>query len=412
MKQFFKICSVMLLAVILVVSFAACKKQAKEEKVTEVSIGFMSSMTGTFAGVAETQRKAFLYGVEKVNAAGGLNMPWGKVKLNPVVADDEAKLDIGVQRLRDMINKGVFAVTGGVWNPISAVFNEEGKINPILYVPGYVPALDSYKKGVPAEGTFSSVFTPWTLGYLNGQSIVQDLGKKKIFFVERNDSWGATIKAGLEAALKDYGGTIVGTDRVNLGTADYSAVINKALKSDAEVFLFSMFAGDAIACAKQVSDMGLNKKMLTYNCFITNVVAGGIPPAALDNLYGLAYFYWDSTNPKVKEFSDGFSKMWNEPPDAYGATQYVAFEIAVRGAEKAGSFDPSAIAKVLMSGSVDTIKGAVSFRADQLPVIEEAAFLVRGKAESARSGGPYDFFQVIKSYGGAGILPSLEFMGF
>ena len=409
MKNFLKIFTGMLLVLLLLLSITACKK--KEPAQTEVSIGFMSSMTGTFAGVAETQRKAFLYGVEKINEAGGLSMPWGKVKLNPVIADDEAKLDIGVQRLRDMLEKGVFAVTGGVWNPISAVFNEEGKINPILYVPGYVPALDSYKKGVPAEGTFSSVFTPWTLGYLNGQSIVQDLGKKKIFFVERNDSWGATIKEGLEAALKDHGGTIVGSDRVNLGTADYSAVINRALRSDADVFLFSMFAADAIACAKQASDMGLNKQMLLYNCFITNVVAGGLPPAALDNLHGLAYFYWDSPNPKVKEFSDGFLKRWNEPPDAYGATQYVAFEIAVRGAEKAGTFDPAEIAKALKSGSVETIKGAVSFRADQLPVIEEASFLVRGKTAADKKS-DYDYFDVLKTYGGEGILPSLQFMGY
>jgi len=409
MKQLFKISTCILLVLVLLASVIACKK--KEPAQTEVSIGFMSSMTGTFAGVAETQRKAFLYGVEKINEAGGLNMPWGKVKLNPVIADDEAKLDIGVQRLRDMIEKGVFAVTGGVWNPISAVFNEEGKITPILYVPGYVPALDSYKKGVPAEGTFASVFTPWTLGYLNGQSIAQDLGKKKIFFVERNDSWGATIKAGLESALKDFGGTIVGSEKVNLGTSDYSSVINKAHKSDAEVFLFSMFGADAIACAKQAGDMGLGKQMLLYNCFITNVVAGGLPPAALENLHGLAYFYWDTPNAKVKEFSDGFLKRWNEPPDAYGATQYVAFEIAVRGAEKAGTFDPSAIAKVLLTGSVETIKGAVSFREDKLPIIEEASFLVRGKVAADRKG-QYDYFDVLKTYGGEGILPSLEFMGY
>ena len=42
MKKLFKICSVMLLVALLLVSFAACKKQAKQEKVTEVSIGFMS----------------------------------------------------------------------------------------------------------------------------------------------------------------------------------------------------------------------------------------------------------------------------------------------------------------------------------------------------------------------------------
>ncbi|MDR1316719.1 MAG: ABC transporter substrate-binding protein [Spirochaetales bacterium] len=383
----------------------------KEQNPSEVKIGFMSSLTGTFAGVAEAQRRAFIYGVEKVNNEGGLNMPWGKVKLSPVTNDDEAKLDIGNQRFRDMINQGTFAVSGGVWNPLSTALNEESKVSPVVYVTGYVPAIDVFKKGIPSDCTFSAAFTPWTLGYLNGQSIIQELGKKKIYFLSRNDSWGQTIYEGLEAAVKDFGGEIVGFDGVNLGTSDFSAIINKVLNSDAEVFLFCQFGGDAIACAKQAYDMGLSRKCLLYNSYITNIVAGGLPREALDGLYGLAYFYWDSSNPRVKEFSDGYSKRWNEPPDAYGGSEYVALEITLRGAEKAGSFDPVKISEALKTQSVETIKGAIRFREDHQPIIDEASFLVRGKG-AASATGQFDYFQVLKSYGGEGILPSLSYMGY
>ena len=383
----------------------------KEENPTEVKVGFMSSLTGNFAAVAEAQRKCFIYGVEKTNAAGGLNMPWGKVKLIPVSNDDEAKLDIGNQRFRDMITQGCFGVCGGVWNPLSAALNEEAKITPVVYVTGYVPAIDVFKKGQPADATFSAAFTPWTLGYLNGQSIIKELGKKRIYFLSRNDSWGQTIMEGLKAAVKDFGGEIVGTDSVNLGTSDYSPVINKVKASNAEVFLFCQFGGDAIACAKQSFDMGLNKQCLIYNCFITNIVAGGLPREALDGLYGLAYFYWDTPNPKVKEFSDGFFKRFNEPPDAYGGCTYVALEIMLRGAELAGSFDPKKVGEALRNKSVNTIKGAIKFRVDHQPVIDEASFLVKGKGAAAAKG-KYDYFEVLKTYGGEGILPSLSYMGY
>ena len=384
---------------------------AKQENPSEVKIGFMSSLTGTFAAVAESQRRAFLYGVEKTNAEGGLNMPWGKVKLVPVTNDDEAKLDIGNQRFRDMVNQGCFGVSGGVWNPLSAALNEEAKVTPVVYVTGYVPAIDVFKKGQPSDSTFSAAFTPWTLGYLNGQSIAQELGKKKIYFLSRNDSWGQTILEGLQAAVKDFGVQIVGTDSVNLGTTDFSAVINKVKASDAEVFLFCQFGGDAIACAKQAYDMGLSKQCQLYNCFITNVVAGGLPREALDGLCGLAYFYWDSPNPKVKQFSDGFMKRWNEPPDAYGGCTYVALEITLRGAELAGSFDPKKISEVLRTKSVDTIKGTIKFRQDHQPIIDEASFLVKGKGAAAAKS-QFDFFDILKTYGGEGILPSLAYMGY
>ncbi len=384
----------------------------------EATVGFMSSLSGTFAGVAETQRKAFIYAVETVNARGGLDMPWGKVKLNTIIADDEAKLDIGVQRFRDMIHKGVIGVTGGIWNPLSTVLNEEAKIDPVMYTIGYVPAIDIFRKDMPADCTFTAAYNPWTLGYLCGQSVIKELGKKKIYFVERSDSWGQTIKEGLELACKDFGGEIVGVSKVPLGTSEYSAVINLAMQSGADAFITSMFGGDAIANIKQATDMGLSKAMPILNCSITNVVADGLPPDALENLYGIAYFYWDisGTNDpeairKVKEFSDGYIKRWNEPPDAMSGSVYVALEIIFRGAEKAGSFDPIKVSETLLKDGVDTIKGKTTFRVDHQVVMDQACFLVRGKSAAERTG-EYDYFHVVTPFGGESILPSLEYMGY
>ena len=383
----------------------------KNEGPSEIKIGFISSLSGTFAGVAEAQRRAFIYGVEKTNTEGGLKMPWGKVKLVPVVVDDEMKLDIATQRFRDMASQGIFGVSGVIWNPVTPVLNEEVKISPVVYVIGSVPAIDVFKKGNPSDHTFGACFTPWTLGYLNGQSLIQELGKKKIYFLSRNDSWGQGIHEGLKAAVSDFGGEIVGLDGVNVGTTDFSAVINKVKASNADAFLFCQFAGDAIACAKQAYDMGLNKQLLLYNSFITSIVAGGIPREVLDGLYGLSYFYWNHDNARVKEFSDGYRKMWGEPPDAYSATEYVALEMILRGAELAGSFDPKKISEALMTKSVETIKGTIRTRQDHHPIIEEASFLVRGKGAAAAKG-QFDYFDVLKTYGGESILPSLSFMGY
>jgi len=44
-----------------------------------------------------------LLAIDVINKRGGLNMPWGKVTVEGVVADDEAKQDIGIRRYRYMI---------------------------------------------------------------------------------------------------------------------------------------------------------------------------------------------------------------------------------------------------------------------------------------------------------------------
>ena len=406
----------MLVAAFTAISLTGTSRAGENQ--TEAVVGFISSLSGTFAGVSETQRKAFVYAVEEKNAQGGLNMPWGKVTLNTIVADDEAKLDIGVQRFRDMLNNGAISAVGSSWNPMTTALNEEAKIDPVIYISGSHGAIDIFKKGIPAPCTFSSIFTPWTLGYLNGQSIMKTLGKTKIFYLERSDSWGQAIGEGLELACKDFGGEIVGRAQVPLGTVDFASIINQVKPSGAEVFLVSMFGGDAIACVKQAYDMGIGNDIIIYNCATTNVVAEGLPRASLENMYGIHFFYWDISDlnlpeaaKKVNSFSEGYMKRWGEPPDSFSGATYMAMEVVFNGAEQSGSLDPLVISDYLKREGVETIKGNTRFRIDQQSILEHAAFLVRGKGEAAAKG-RFDYFEVMDVYGGESILPPLDYMGY
>ena len=72
-----------------------------------IKVGILLPLTGTFAAVAETQRDGALLAIDVVNKRGSLNMPNGKVKVEGIVADDEAKQDVGVRRYRYMVDEGV-----------------------------------------------------------------------------------------------------------------------------------------------------------------------------------------------------------------------------------------------------------------------------------------------------------------
>jgi hypothetical protein len=61
-----------------------------------IKVGILLPLTGTFAAVAETQKQGALLAVDVINKRGGLGMPWGNVTVEGSVADDEAKLDVGV----------------------------------------------------------------------------------------------------------------------------------------------------------------------------------------------------------------------------------------------------------------------------------------------------------------------------
>ena len=386
----------------------------------KIKVGILLPLTGTFAAVAETQKEGALLAVDVINKKGGLNMPWGKVKVEGVVADDEAKLDVGVRRYRYMVSEEVKGVGGQTWAPLSFAINAVVMKEPMPYFPVCVMAKEAFMKGKLADSTFAAAYSPWTVGYMAGSAAIKALGKKRIFFLARADSWGWDMRDGANAAAKEFGAEIVGYDEVSLGTSDYTTVLQKVRAAKPEVFIAAQFGGDAIALLKQCQQMGLNKEMTIFNAFITNVVAKGIPPAALEGVYSMHYFYYDLSGfedkelaKSAKEFTDLYRGKYNKPPDAYATIAYVAYMEMFRGFEAAKSFDPKKVSAALMAnkGEFKSVKGSARWREDHAAVYKYAAFLVKGKGPGEQKH-EWDLFKVVGYQGGDSVMPDLKSLGY
>ena len=386
----------------------------------KVKIGILLPLTGTFAAVAETQRDGALLAIDVVNKRGGLNMPSGKTLLEGVVQDDEAKQDVGVRRFRYMVEEGVKGLGGQTFAPLAYAINAMVSKEPLPYFPVCVMSKEAFQKGKLAESTFATAYSPWTVGYMAGTSAVKTLGKKKIFFLARSDSFGWDIRDGVYAAAKEYGAEIVGYDEVSLGTADFTTVLQKVRAAKPDVFIAAQFAADAVALLKQVQQMGLNKEMTIFNAFITNVVAKGLPPEALENVYAMHYFYHDLADhpdkemaKSAKEFVDLYFAKYGRPPDAYAAIAYIGYMEMFRGFEEAKTFDPLKVAAALRAkgGQFSTMKGPARWREDHAAEYKYAAFLVKGKGAKDRKG-EWDLFSVVNSEGGEKVMPTLKSLGY
>jgi len=57
------------------------------------------------------------------------------VKVEAVVADDEAKQDVGVRRYRYMVSEGVKGVGGQTWAPLAFAINAIVSKEPMAYFP-------------------------------------------------------------------------------------------------------------------------------------------------------------------------------------------------------------------------------------------------------------------------------------
>ncbi|MBC7217033.1 MAG: ABC transporter substrate-binding protein [Candidatus Caldatribacterium sp.] len=412
MRQVLIFVLTMVVAVVLLAPFGNTA-----EKPNVFKLGVLLPLTGTFAAVAKTQEQGVLLAVDEVNAKGGLSMPWGKVLVEATVMDDEADINVGVRRFRYLKEQGAHAVVGQTWAPVALAINELCKKDPFPYFPVNVAPVDSFKKGTLADCTFAAGYTPWTVGYMAGYAAINILGKKKIFFLGRSDAWGWNIKSGLEAACERYGGTIVGSDEVAVGTSDFTTILEKVKAANPEIFISAQFGGDAIALLKQSYDMGLYDKMTIFNAFITNVVAKGLPPEAREGLYAMHFFYYDLSSFKdqeVAKMAEDYTKRYVEkygaPPDAYATIAYIATKQLFEAVERAGSFDPKDIQKAIMdSPEFVSVKGPAKWRIDHEPIYKYAGFLVKGKGTGQNE---WDLFEVVDALGGEEVYPPLDYLGY
>ena len=387
---------------------------------TKIKVGILLPITGPFAAVAETQRDGALLAIDVVNKRGGLKMPWGNVKVEAVIYDDEAKLDVGVRRFRYMVDEGVKGVGGQTWAPLANAINVLAQKDPMPYFPVCVLAKEAFQKGKLADCTFAAAYSPWTVGYMAGSAAIKVLNKKRIFFLARADSWGWDIRDGLYTAAKENNVEVAGYDEVPLGTGDYTTIIQKVRAAKPDVFISAQFAADAVALLKQCYETGLKKEMTIFNSFMTNVVAKGIPPQALEGVYAMNYFYYDLSGfedkavaKTAKDFTELHKTKYNYPPDSYTAIAYTAYSEMFRGFEAAKSFEPKKVSAALMAnnGAFTSVKGSARWREDHSAVYKYAGFLVRGKGPQEQKN-PWDFFKVVGFQGGDSVMPNLKSLGY
>ncbi|MGZ5034181.1 MAG: ABC transporter substrate-binding protein [Usitatibacter sp.] len=404
----------------LLLSGILCCGSASAADLKSIKVGILLPLTGTFAAVAETQKEGAMLAIDVVNQRGGLDMPGGKVTVEGIVADDEAKQDVGVRRYRYMVSEGVKGVGGQTWAPLAYTINSIAMKEPMPYFPVCVMAKEGFMKGKLANSTFATTYSPWTVGYMAGRSATRVLNKKRIFFLARSDSFGWDIRDGVYEAAKEAGAQIVGYDEVPLGTSDFTTILQKVRAAKPDVFIFAQFGADAVALIKQAQQMGLNKDTTLFNAFITNVVAKGIPPEALDGVYAMHYFYHDLSGfedkavaKSAKEFADLFRAKYNRPPDAYAAIAYVAYMEMFRGFETAKSFDADKVAAALRAnnGAFMSMKGPARWREDHAAEYKYAAFLVKGKGPGQQKD-EWDLFSVLGAQGGDAVMPSLKSLGY
>jgi branched-chain amino acid transport system substrate-binding protein len=313
------------------ITVLACAGAAHAADPETFKIGGVVSLSGTYGIFGEDMRK----GVDLAIAERG-----GKVLGKPIQVtweDDETKPQPAVQKTTRLIADGAQMIFGAVSSASSIAIMNIAKQRKI---PHLVTMSADDKLTVPG-GSRYTFRTSNTLGmeqrmalaYTKEQKLKRVYGVTADYQATR-DSWewyrAEAAKAGVE---------IVGADFAPLGNRDYSSIVDKIARSNADGVALFMTGSDAVTMVKQAGQVHLGKSKKIFGPVIADeTMATGIGATSVGVNSGVRY-HFTTDNAANKKFVEAYRKKYNEYPSGAAGEAYDGMSWWLDVVEKTGSWD-------------------------------------------------------------------------
>jgi branched-chain amino acid transport system substrate-binding protein len=352
-----------------------------------VKIGVLTDMSGLYAdaggpGSVEAARMAI------ADFSGTVN---GK-KIVLVSADHQNKPDLGAAIANQWFGiDGVDAIADVPTSSVAlAVQDVAHKRNKVFLISG---AAASDLTGRACSPT-SVHWTYDTLALANGTGgAVVRSGGDTWFFITADYAFGYDLERDTAKVVKQNGGSVLGSVRAPLGTADFSSFLLQAQASRAKIIGLANAGPDTINSIKQASKLGIvegGQKPAALLLSISDVHSLGLQTA--HGLQLTSAFYWDQ-NDATRAWSRRFFDRMKREPTMVQAGVYGAIMHYLAAIKATGTTDGLTVVKQMKATPVnDFMTKNGKIREDGTLVRDMYLFEVKRPEES---NGPWDLYKQI-----------------
>jgi branched-chain amino acid transport system substrate-binding protein len=240
---------------------------------------------------------------------------------------------------------------------------------------------------------FMWVYDSYALANSMGRAVTKG-GGKSWFFLAVDYAWGEALSTDLTAAIKASGGTVVGSVKTPLNTADYSSFLLQAQASKADVVALLNAGQDTINSVKQANEFGLpqSQRLATGLFYLGDAHAVGLSIA--QGLIVSDGYYWDRS-PETRTWAERFQKRMGKMPASPQMGVYSAVLHYLKSVAAAGTDDRDAIAAKMRELPVnDPMVPDGHVRADGT-MLHDILLLQVKKPEESK--GEWDLFNILSA---------------
>lgn len=314
-----------------------------------ITIGVVLPITGREAKPGQYQREGIDLAIKQINQNGGIMIKetGKKLPVREVFYDDSSdQAKSAALTERAMSSDEAIAVLGGY----STALGEAESVMPDRY---QVPWITT---GAAATTIFNHgyqyVFGTLSPTTLLGSTTAEYLGslvdegklKKglKLALALENTDHGVDYGNGIKQWIQQHPGyfEVVFSESFDLGSPDFSGLLQKVKGAKADIFLADAHLQDYITMHRQYLQNGMRHQMISYGARGPESDARKAMGDGVDYIF--AGIWWSKNLPyaQVKKFNQDYKDFTGHDPDSwYPATAYDAMRALASAIENAGSLN-------------------------------------------------------------------------
>lgn len=366
-----------------------------------LKIGLNYPETGPYAKQGLDQKRAAMLAVEEINNAGGI---LGKT-VELVYKDTKSNAKIAKQNALDLYDiDGVEMILGGSSSAVAIATGKVARQKKKLFF-----GTLTYSTETTGEEGHKYIFRECYDSGMAAKVLASYLNKKfagkKYFYITADYTWGWTteemFRKSTNTMNKDQHKGIL----TKLGTIDFSNALSLAAEGKPDVLVLVLFGKDMEIAVKQAYDMGLKSNIQLVVPNLTEDMAEGAGPEAMEGVIGAVPWSWSlaySKNYKKGiDFTKNFEAKYQRYPTSSGGSAYTILYQYKLAVERAGSFDSSAVIKALEGYKYVSLKDEQQWRDwDHQSVQTVYAVKCKKAADVKKDKYQLDFFEFIGEMNG------------
>ena len=325
------------------------------EPVEPIKLGVAGAHSGDLASYGIPSVRAAQLVVKHRNAMNGVN---GR-QIDVLVEDDVCKPEVATNTATKLVTEKADVVVGhicsGATKSALGIYKESGIIamspsatNPALTQSGDYPNF------------FRTIASDDAQARLQVDFALDKLGLTKLAVLHDKGDYGKGLAEFAKGFLEaDSRAEVVLYEGITPGAVDYSAVVQKIKRSEAEAVIFGGYHPEASKIVTQMRKKGMDTIFISDDG-VKDVTFIKVAGEFAEGVYATGPVD-TSKNPIAVEAIEAHKKEFGEDPGAFYLNAYAATQALLNAIEKSGSTDFDVLKKTLQSEWVATPLGIIKF---------------------------------------------------